>query len=172
MKHSDRTAEQVGLSHGNDGGVSETMMPLPNVIALSLALAVLPVADNSAKPTRSECIIGLKLDWSEVESDPDDVRNSLVRWPLASRVSAFAAMAISLEGDRMYFQFTRNCDEKQLMAAQLMSFWRDQGLELPNFDRIDDPIAPSTRTIDARGPYWRDGLPDEFRFDAPPDRSL
>ena len=46
------------------------------VIFACLTLLVLPTISAVAKPTRSECIVGYNLDWSEVKN-PADARNSM-----------------------------------------------------------------------------------------------
>ena len=122
-----------------------------------MAWLILGRADAPAKPTRSECIVGFNLDWSQVKSDRNDVLNSFVNWPLGSpRIGRLTAMSISLDGSQIYFQFNKNCYKSDEMAATLIGYWRSKGLDLPRFERIAGTIGPSTQTIDVRGPYWRD----------------
>jgi hypothetical protein len=125
-------------------------------VCLCAALSTLtfPVISAVQKPTRTECIIGFNLDWSDVRANRSDVRNALDRPFGQNRIEALAAMFISRDGLRLYLQFAHNCHEKQQMANALIAFWRSQGLDLPRFVRIEDPIVPSPSTIDVRGPAW------------------
>ena len=111
-----------------------------------------------SRPARSECIVGFSLDWSKVKADRHEVRNSLYIGPEGrQRIVALAATAINRDGTRLYLQFRRDCEKKQEMAAEVMRFWRSKGLDLPTFERINEPIAPSPDTIEVWGPSWRDG---------------
>lgn len=67
-----------------------------------------------------------------------------------------AAMHLKIDGSEIYFQYLRQCEDKQKMASDLISFWRSKNLDLPIFERLAEPIVPSPDTIDRRGPYWRD----------------
>jgi hypothetical protein len=119
--------------------------------------ALAPVGHADSRPTRSECIVGFRLDWSSVKADRHDVRNSLRMEPqLLQRIEAFAASTINPDGTRMYLQFKRDCDKKQDLAAQVIAFWQSKSMDLPRFERIDEPIVPSLDTIEATGPSWRD----------------
>jgi hypothetical protein len=75
---------------------------------------------------------------------------------LLQRIEAFAASTINPDGTRMYLQFKRDCDKKQDLAAQVIAFWQSKSMDLPRFERIDEPIVPSLDTIEATGPSWRD----------------
>src|SRR5579862_812253 len=122
--------------------------------AVASAMIFLAVTEVAAKPTRSECIVGYSLDWSKVKNQ-HDARNSLAIEPTGdNRISALAGMILSDGGDRIYFQFRKDCEKKQALAESLISFWRKSGVDLPTFKRIDDPISPSVNTIDLRGPDW------------------
>lgn len=71
-------------------------------------------------------------------------------------------MAMNSDGTRLYLQFRRDCEKKQEFAAQVMAFWQSMGLDLPQFERIEEPIVPSTDTIEVWGPSWRD-VPADIR---------
>ncbi len=140
------------------------MTPVRNAPAACLIWLALTGCDE--RPTRSECIIGFTMDWSKVKADRNDVRNSMF-WPEGSqRIEPLAGTAISLDGTRLYLQFAHDCDDKEEMAEALMAYWRAEGLDLPKFARIDEPIVPSTETIDQRGPSWSDGWPDDTYDDS------
>jgi len=132
---------------------------LLSIIGIILAFPVFADSSsigNGSTPTRSECIIGFNLDWSEVVADHHTVRNSFGDRPAGEqRIRALAAMTISVDGTRIYLQFKMECEKRLEMAAALIDFWRSEGLDIPVFMRIKDPIIPSPDTIDARGPYWR-----------------
>jgi hypothetical protein len=134
------------------------MMFLKSLTLACIASLILSPAMAGPKPTRSECIIGFKLDWSGVKGDPADVRNS---WDFRHDDPAwwevFAGYVISPQGKRLYLQFAKDCDRKAEMAAELIESWRSKHLELPNFERLKEPIIPSPWTIDIQGEAWRDG---------------
>ena len=125
------------------------------------ALAIFYLASNSLiadeRPTRSECIVGFALNWAQVKSDPREVRREMYYWrPRHVNAPELAGTSMKPDGSRIYLQYRRHCEEKQQMAADLIGFWRSQGLDLPEFERLPEPIIPSTDTIDFRGPEWRD----------------
>ena len=122
-----------------------------------MAWLVLGRTDATEKPTRSECIVGFNLDWSQVKSDRHDVRNSFRDWPSGSRrIVNLTAMSISLDGSRIYFQFRNDCYKRDEMAATLIGYWQSKACISQGSERIERTITPSTRTIDVRGPSWRD----------------
>lgn len=122
-----------------------------------MAWLILGTMDAAEKPTRSECIVGFDLDWSLVKTNKHNVRNSMFNWPSGNeRIVHLTAMAISSDGSHLYFQFSGNCERKKELSATLIGYWRSEGLNLPRFKRIAGTIIPSTKTIDVRGPYWRD----------------
>jgi len=132
-------------------------MVVKNLTALSLALfaSVSAVADE--RPTRSECIIGYALDWTGVKTDRYDVIEDMSYWMLKhGRPGQLAGTSVGSDASRLYLQYRSSCEKKQQMATKLIGFWRSQNLELPAFERLPDPIAPSTDTIDLKGPDWRD----------------
>ncbi len=128
--------------------------------ALSIVLLAAFVIEAPAllhRPTRSECIIGYSVDWSVVKADHNEVRNAFTTTPGGHRLfHALSAMGISDAGDRLYLQFNRDCGNKQNYAEKLINRWKSDGLDIPKFTRIPDPIVPSPKTIDVAGRYWRD----------------
>lgn len=133
------------------------MVRVYTFVFFCMAWLILGRTDAAEKPTRSECIAGFRLDWSQVKSNRHDVRNSFAHLPLGSqRIVRITALAISQDGSQLYFQFKNNCEKKAEMAAILIEYWRSEGLDLPRFERIGGTITPSTETIDVRGPDWRD----------------
>jgi hypothetical protein len=136
-------------------------IPFAALVCATFVTLVAVGASADSRPTRSECIIGFRLDWSQVKSDHHEMRNSLgreVRW-----ITTRPAMTISLDGTRLYLQFRRYCERKDALAAEVIAFWRSKGLDLPRFERITEPIAPSPDTIDVRGSSWRDDPKDAPR---------
>jgi hypothetical protein len=127
------------------------------ILAIAFSTCLIASTTTAAtKPTRSECIIGFNLNWSSVKN-PDDVRNSMGHWSLeVHKVEPLGAMVFSFDGSRLYFQYQSDCDNKTHMAAAVIAYWHAQGLDLPGFERIADPIQPSPREIDVQGPYWSD----------------
>ena len=65
-------------------------------------------------------------------------------------------MVFSFDRARLYFQYQRNCEMKAELASAIIAYWQAQGLSLPKFVRIPDPIKPSIQEIDVQGPYWSD----------------
>jgi len=143
-------------------------MTLPSLLFAGLFLSVVAAAIaivgyTDSRPTRSDCIVGFRLDWSQVKADRHEVRNSLhLGFEGAQRIGTSAAIAISLIGAHVYLQFPRDCDKKEELAAEVIAFWRSKGLDLPRFERIEEPIVPSTKTIEVWGPSWRDEPEDTW----------
>lgn len=121
------------------------------VVSAAIAAALAACSVPSEKPTRTECIVGYRLDWSGVKADPNDVLNKLWVPPRTN-----AALVISIDGSRLYLQFRERCYERSERAAALINHWKQSGTTLPEFIRIQADIAPSVETIDVRGPSWRD----------------
>lgn len=132
-------------------------MIIRNLTVVLIALVVpLPSMANE-KPTRSECIVGYALDWSQVKTDPHDVRGAMFYWrPRHNDAQELASMSLRPDGSRLYLQFRNRCEEKEHIAADLIGFWQSKGLDLPTFELLPGPIAPSPDTIDRQGPYWSD----------------
>src|SRR3546814_4254527 len=89
-------------------------------------------------------------------------------------MEALAATMFQAQHTELYLMFKSDCQKKEEMASWLIASWRKQDLNLPEFERIPDPIIPSTKTINVRGPHWRDEQPDGIspeKFRAEPDRS-
>jgi hypothetical protein len=108
---------------------------------------------GDSRPTRSECLIGYDLDWSKVGTERRVVRNAMAYQPEGDRrIVALAGYGLNLEGTRLYVQFKQDCDKKAEMAAALIAFWESEGLDLPAFNRLAEPIVPSTRTMDPQRP--------------------
>lgn len=127
------------------------------LVFLALIVLFLGACEKEIKPTRSECIIGFNLDWSNVTGDRHSIRNSFADRPVEeNRIRALVAMMISLDGTRIYFQFKSDCAHKADMAFDLIEFWRSKNSDIPKFSRIKNPIIPSLDTIEFSGPYWRD----------------
>ena len=121
---------------------------------------ILASTDAVKKPTRSECIIGFNMDWSQVKSDRYDVSNSFVDMPPGNRrIARLTSFAMSDDITQLYFQFSDDCNKKAEMAATLVEYWRSEGLDLPRFERIEGTITPSVQAIDVQGPFWRDRDP-------------
>ncbi len=140
--------------------------------AVCLALTAATPAPVQGKPSRSECMVGYRLDWSNVQEDRADVANSIAaaNRPLADRT--LAGLIFQERHSELYLIFREGCEEKASKASALFDRWREKGIELPDFTRIPDPILPSQKTLDIRGPSWRDGEPDGIppsQFNAPPD---
>jgi hypothetical protein len=133
-------------------------MFLRTLILASIAFVFLLPAMAGPKPTRSECIIGYKMDFSDVKADPADIRNSLdFRHDNAAWWEILAGYGFNMDGTRLYLQFARDCDKKAEMTEELIEFWRSKELELPKFERLKEPIIPSPWTIDIQGEAWIDG---------------
>ncbi len=125
------------------------------LLSLLLFASIPALADQ--KPTRSECIIGYDLDWTGVKADPYDALETMSRLRIEHQKSKrLAGMSVRSGGAKIYLQFKSRCESKEQMATELIRFWRSQDLDLPDFERLPDPIKPSPDTIDRRGPYWRD----------------
>jgi hypothetical protein len=73
-------------------------------------------------------------------------------------------MRINRDGTHLYLQFRRDCERGAALAADVIAYWQSQGLELPHFERINEPIVPSPDTIEVWGPSWRD-QPNNTRRD-------
>ena len=118
---------------------------------------VLAATDTAGKPTRSECTIGFRLDWKEVTTQKNLVRNAM-DWPSgAEKIKPLMAMGYTLDRSALYLLFKNDCGKKREMATVLIDYWRTKGLDLPTFERIPEPIIHSPSTIDVRGPHWSDG---------------
>jgi hypothetical protein len=148
-------------------------MFLHRSIVVCSFILIAAAAAAEQKPTRSECIIGFRLDWSQVKDEL--ASNNAMGSPTGDkRIEALAGMMKSLDGERLYLQFRSDCDRKLEMALRVIDLWRSEGIDLPKFERILDPIMPSTRTIDLRGPAWRDDYPgvvDPLELEGDPYRN-
>lgn len=112
---------------------------------------------SSVTPSRSECIIGYQLDWSQVQEDHHAVRNGMRALPDSRHeIESLAGMVISKDGRKLYFQFKNLCDDKIRISKEIIDFWISEGMDIPKLSRIPDPIVPSLETIDIRGLHWRD----------------
>ncbi len=131
------------------------------VLLVASLFAVAAYADQL--PSRSACIVGFTMDWSGVKADPHAVRNAFTATPNWTRpIKSLTGMTIP-DASHIYFQFSRDCDKKEMLARGLIAIWRNMGIDVPRFDRIPDPVIPSTDTIDIRGDAWSDGqLPPGF----------
>jgi hypothetical protein len=139
---------------------------LASLVCVAMAFAAVVGFAAAQKPTRSECIVGFDLDWSRVVTNRHDILNSLFDKPtIDPKTKVSVAVAVSTNGTRLYLQFRDQCSRKVEMAANLVAFWRSEGLELPVFDPIKGPIIPSPTTIDVQGPHWSDGQPYGIRPD-------
>jgi hypothetical protein len=121
-----------------------------------LLVALLSAADTYAQPlpSRSDCIVPYKLDWSGIFRNPHDMLNSFeIPHQLAERL-ALAGMTTPTT-EVVYLQFTEECDARVAKAEQIISRWR-QIPDAPKFERMNVRVQPSPRTIDIRGPHWRD----------------
>lgn len=133
-------------------------MTRPDLAFFACIAWLVVVTDASAgKPTRSECTIGFRLDWSGVATQHNLVSNEMDGPSGVEKINPLTAMGFTLDHSALFLLFKNDCDRKQEMAANLIDYWRSKGLDLPTFDRISDPITHSPWTIDIRGPYWSDG---------------
>ncbi len=118
---------------------------------------VLATTDSAGKPTRSECTIGFRLNWTQVTTQTNLLINEM-DWPSgAERIEPLKATGFTEDISHLYLLFKSHCGKKREMAADLIDYWRTKGLDLPTFERIPDPIIHSPSTIDVRGPHWSDG---------------
>jgi len=125
--------------------------------AACLTIVVSATGHADSRPTRSECIVGFRLDWSQVKGDRHEIRNSLFLGSDGARtVQSPPAMAKNPDASRLYMQFRGECGKKDEFAAEVIAYWRSKGLELPRLERIAEPIVPSMDTIEVWGPFWRD----------------
>ena len=122
-----------------------------------VAWLTFPAVASAGKPTRSECTIGFRLDWSGVATQHNLVRNEMDGPSGAERIEPLTAMGFTLDRSALFLLFKSDCDSKQEMAAALIKYWRSKSLDLPAFERIPDPITHSPSTIDVHGPHWSDG---------------
>ena len=109
--------------------------------------------------------VAYRMDWSDVAQDRRDVVNAIAQVNREKRLRDFAGLAIGKFQRKIYFQLRSRCADKAELAQEQIDIWRAEGLDLPRFERIPDPIYPSTDTIEMRGPYWSDGKPDGMPFD-------
>lgn len=132
-------------------------MIIRNLTVFLMALVASLSLMANEKPTRSECIVGYALDWTQVKTDSHDVRGAMFYWrPRYNGAQELAGMSLRPDGSRLFLQFKHRCEEKENMASGLIAFWQSKGLDLPTFERLSGPIAPSPDTIDRQGPYWSD----------------
>lgn len=129
-------------------------------IAFFLSILACSPTVAQGKPTRSECIIGFRLDWSQVPIDRRDIANAIAETNRTERIETLAGLAFQASHSELYLMFRSGCEAKAQLASEQIDRWRRKGLNLPDFEQIQDPIIPSTETIDIQGPHWRDGLPD------------
>ncbi len=122
-----------------------------------IAWLVLVAAASAGKPTRSECTIGFRVDWTNVVTQHNLVHNEMFDLLRTTKTTSLAAMGFDESSSRLYMLFKSDCGKKREMAADLIDFWHSKGLDLPTFERIPDPIIHSPSTIDVRGPHWSDG---------------
>lgn len=119
-------------------------------------------ANSDYKPTRSECIVGYELDWGNVKKDRRDVVNSIAALQHTMRVDSLAGLRFTPSQVALYMIFWSDCGKKWEMSSSQLDVWRENGIELPEFKRIEGLILPSLDTIDVQGPYWRDGQPNKL----------
>ncbi len=133
--------------------------PLSRIGLIALGIGALVLTLHAAeleRPTRSQCIVGFKLDWAGV-SDPRNSRHSMMQWPeRKARTIPIAVMTFGPDGNSLYMQFWKSCRHKRVHADKLVDFWRSLHIDLPKFTVLSDPIEPSPDTIDAKGKYWKD----------------
>jgi Rap1a immunity proteins len=127
--------------------------------SLVVILCILPNTAVLSKPTRSECIIGYNLDWSNVR-DRHSVQDAMLIPLNSSRTAQFvAAQSFSFDNSMLFLQYKDHCDQRREMAAQLIQYWKATGIDLPRLSIIAGPIEPSPSTIDVQGSAWRDSPP-------------
>lgn len=130
-------------------------MTTRNLMAFISMFFVSISAISEEKPTRSECIVGYALNWTKVKADSNLVRIQMATWRTGDRnISELAGMTMKPDGSRLYLQYRSRCEDRTRMSADLIGIWESMGLDLPAFERLPDPIEPSTDTIDLRGPDW------------------
>ena len=113
-------------------------------------------ADNSTKPTRSDCIAGFELDWSNVKSSRWDIANQWGRPLGAHTIEPLTIVALHSDRSRLYLVFVEDCDKKREMAQSVIDYWASVSSEMPRFIWIEGPIIPSSKTVEFEGRYWRD----------------
>lgn len=123
------------------------------LVAVMSIVLVMTSTVAAAKPTRAECIIGYKLDWSEVKN-PTEVRDAIIRLAKAEQLLAWATY--TPDWSEFYMQYKERCDNKREMAEEMIRSLQVQGFASPRMDRIPDPIKISSSTIDLPGPEWSD----------------
>jgi hypothetical protein len=118
------------------------------------------------KPRARDCIAGFHVDWSGIENR-DYVRDRLydgyVHRFLKQQVTFAALHDFAFQDDdrRFYMLFNKNCttQAKAAIASLYFEFWRSEGLRLPRFEPIPEPILPSPFSTISAGVgrrHWRD----------------
>lgn len=131
------------------------MHPRKLAFAAIIVLATSPsTAMAEQLPTRSDCIAGYKIGWSNTEQRRA-VRNLLTINPeVALRIPVSGTA--NPDGDHIYFQFANRCEERFVFSQEIIQDWKLKIPQAPAFDPIAGQIVPSTKTIDLSGPHWSD----------------
>jgi hypothetical protein len=131
-----------------------------------IALAVLASASvtfepHPQKPARSDCIVGVDLEWSQIPvQEQNHIRNTMFTWRKSEAYflakNLLRGISLTEDGSRIYFQFSSDCAQKKEMAITLLKFWQSSGQPFPAYRLVGDPITPSPSTIDLCNDEWRD----------------
>lgn len=116
--------------------------------------------------TRAECITKAKIHWpndmstKEREKVIDEIflretqmRNSGYKAPIAGFGVRYD------DRSEFYIQYRDACESKQEMTIDFFDRVARKIGHFPRYEILDEAVAPHPKTIDIRGPYWKDGLP-------------
>lgn len=125
-----------------------------------LFIATSIVGLTACKPSRSDCIAGVQLEWGDDQIDRAGVLRTIATlYPMQIDLPT-AGLAIQ-EQQRIYVIFDDRCQDKIEMMSTLAARLKD-GIEgFPEYSIIEETIQPSTDTIAVYGDAWSDGkFPD------------
>lgn len=120
-----------------------------------LILATLVLATDT-RPTRAECIAGAELLWTGKEIDRVQILNKIGDLFAITRDYPVGGQGIR-ERERIYIIFTKNCANKNQMMAHIMTMYKQNISNFPEFKILEGPIEPSTDTVQVYGDEWSDG---------------
>ncbi|MBD3670336.1 MAG: hypothetical protein HUJ29_06135 [Gammaproteobacteria bacterium] len=127
-----------------------------NVWLMSLAAIFLLI--SCGKPTRSECIVLVNIQWEDEVNlkDKNSAYKSFFDF-VYKNMTAYGSPSFSVQGverNELYIQFSNRCDKKYLLAERMLI---EYGSEPFSHARvINKVIYPSTRTISVHGESWRE----------------
>lgn len=124
--------------------------------------------DGALKPSRQECIQEVIFDWvgyteSEVDQVQVSIQKALVKY-WANNYSDDLVIPVSVFRSHLagkwYLQYPKECSNKKSMTIYLVEKVLKPSVErLPPYNISDAVVIPSSKTISAKGVYWRK---DEF----------